>query len=78
MHGNIAEWCKDWHAAYDTKEVVDPQGPATGSARVCRGGFWADVGASCRSAARAKKPPQERTNTTGFRVVWRPKASKSP
>ncbi|MBM4071788.1 MAG: hypothetical protein FJ271_23110, partial [Planctomycetes bacterium] len=78
MHGNIAEWCKDWHAAYDTKEVVDPQGPATGSARVHRGGFWADTGASCRSAARAKKPAHERNNTTGFRVVFRSNVKGQP
>lgn len=47
MHGNALEWTADWYRedAYvcrDTAQTVirDPQGPATGSRRVLRGGDW--------------------------------------
>jgi len=34
MHGNVWEWCQDWHAAYPTGSVTDPTGPSSGSFRV--------------------------------------------
>ena len=55
MHGNVFEWCQDWFGDYAGGIALDPQGPASGSDRVFRGGNWSyeDVIArNCRSAYR--------------------------
>jgi len=59
MHGNVSEWCKDFHAeSYDRiSDREDPRGPASGEQRVLRGGSWATGGASCRSSARQNETP---------------------
>jgi formylglycine-generating enzyme required for sulfatase activity len=74
MHGNVRQCCKDWHRMndYDKGPVRDPQGPATGTARVARGGSWFDAAWFCRSAYRFATPPDARLNyLQGFRVVVR-------
>jgi formylglycine-generating enzyme required for sulfatase activity len=40
MHGNVREWVHDWKANYLTGAQTDPEGPASGSVRVIRGGSW--------------------------------------
>jgi formylglycine-generating enzyme required for sulfatase activity len=40
MHGNVWEWGQDWYGKYVAEPVTDPQGLASGSARVVRGGSW--------------------------------------
>ena len=51
MQGNVWEWVHDWKANYLTGAQTDPEGPASGSYRVPRGGSH-DGGTFLRSAKR--------------------------
>jgi formylglycine-generating enzyme required for sulfatase activity len=70
MHGNVWQWCQDWSGAYPQTDVVDPQGPETGTNRVVRGGSWADVHSCCRSAFRNSDAPGARFAFFGFRLCF--------
>jgi formylglycine-generating enzyme required for sulfatase activity len=73
MHGNVWEWCLDWYQSrYPGGTVATPIGPASGAARVFRGGGWDYVGASCRSAYRNNVTPSRRMSYVGFRLVLAP------
>jgi formylglycine-generating enzyme required for sulfatase activity len=69
MIGNVAEWCQDWYGTYPGGIALDPQGPATGSFREIRGGYWDFSAWECRSAARDGYPPTFQGNYIGFRVL---------
>jgi formylglycine-generating enzyme required for sulfatase activity len=71
MHGNVYEWCQDWYGTYPSEIAVDPQGPASGSYRVIRGGNWGSLARYCRSASRDGYP-EGRSFSLGFRVVLAP------
>ena len=69
MHGNVWEWVHDWRANYLSGAQTDPEGPASGSKRVFRGGSWSgDGGKRLRSAQRNGHTPGHRHNSFGFRV----------
>ena len=68
MQGNVWEWVSDWKADYLTGAQTDPEGPASGSHRVRRGGSWNFGGTSLRSAERGSNGPSTGSNGMGFRV----------
>lgn len=69
MHSNLWEWCSDWYGDSSAEAAVDPQGPASGSEHVLRGGgFWSLNYADHRSATR-RASPEIAGPEYGFRVV---------
>jgi formylglycine-generating enzyme len=71
MHGNVWQWCQDWHGEYPQNDVIDPQGPEIGGSRVMRGGAWSHDPQSCRSAYRSKGGmPDSRGGNSGFRLCF--------
>ncbi len=55
MHGNVFEWCSDWHDLnyYLGSPTKDPQGPQKGFDRVKRGGAYCWGPVDARSAYRS-------------------------
>jgi formylglycine-generating enzyme required for sulfatase activity len=72
MHGNVMEWCRDRYGPYLEKSATDPQGPASGSERVMRGGHWLAEARDCRSARRGHILPDIASDIVGFRLVMIP------
>lgn len=71
MHGNAWQWCSDRYGAdyYGMSSVDDPTGPSTGEWHVLRGGSWCFCPSGIRSAGRFWYSPDDRNDTTGFRVA---------
>ncbi len=69
MHGNVWEWTRSWHGYYPGGNVVDYEGPGSGSLRVRRGGGWYLTARFCRSALRFRNSPGSRGDSLGFRLA---------
>jgi len=70
MHGNVAEWCNDWHdSSLDYGKATDPKGPVTGRNRVIRGGDFNSDPESLYSAVRNESGKPYSRIDTGFRLV---------
>jgi formylglycine-generating enzyme required for sulfatase activity len=69
MHGNVWEWCQDWHGEYTNSLLTDPMGPNNGSARILRGGGLNNPSQDCRSANRGRSTQGNRGISFGFRIV---------
>jgi len=71
MAGNLWEWCWDRYngSYYASSPSTNPRGPASGSYRVRRGGFWYDVAFLCRVANRSSTSPGGESYDLGFRLV---------
>ena len=72
MSGNVWEWCFDWDGSIGVGEVIDPQGAASGTYRVLRGGSWDSYANRCSVGVRGSIRPGNRSNDVGFRLAWRP------
>ncbi|HEX7664179.1 MAG TPA: SUMF1/EgtB/PvdO family nonheme iron enzyme, partial [Polyangiaceae bacterium] len=72
--GNVWEWVSDWYGPYKATKVgepeIDPKGPATGTAKVMRGGAWNSSDASwLRPSFRYSTVPTRMTYGIGFRCA---------
>jgi formylglycine-generating enzyme len=74
LAGNVWEWAHDWYAEdfYAESPMRDPQGPASGTERVIRGGSYLCSESYClgyRLAARSHATPDSGLNNLGFRCA---------
>ena len=70
MSGNVQEWCNDFWGDYTAAAQTNPTGPASGVARVIRGGFWGTSDpASCRVSYRDADYPFYLDDARGLRLA---------
>jgi formylglycine-generating enzyme required for sulfatase activity len=72
MAGNAMEWVSDWLAVdyYKASPATDPTGPASGTTKVEKGGWWGSNEFVARSAYRHyEDPPTYGDKHIGFRVA---------
>lgn len=69
MHGNVWEWCNDWHGSLQDVTVTNPNGATAGEYRVMRGGAFISAGSETRSSFRGGIMPTAREDSVGFRLA---------
>ena len=74
LTGNVVEWCSDWYDKdyYSNSPETNPAGPASGTARVRRGGGWSFSSSFCHVARRFNLTPDAHNYNLGFRPVLVP------
>ena len=68
LHGNVSEWANDWYGR-TLQGGKDPQGPATGSDHVIRGGNWELPAEFVLAGQRSRGGPGVSNKYIGFRLV---------
>jgi formylglycine-generating enzyme required for sulfatase activity/predicted Ser/Thr protein kinase len=69
LHGNVAEWCRDWYGAYQPGATDASEELSLGMERVVRGGHFLAKANQCRSAKRSQFLPDAASQVIGFRLV---------
>ena len=70
MAGNVMEWVQDWLGDYGAEPIENPAGPASGTVKVEKGGWWGGPILAARAAYRHfEDPPEYGDHHIGFRVV---------
>jgi formylglycine-generating enzyme required for sulfatase activity len=72
MAGNLMEWVQDWHSVsyYASAPKDNPPGPAEGTFKVERGGWWGAAPETARASYRHNEDtPSYQDHHIGFRVV---------
>lgn len=68
LAGNAWEWVADWSGPYTSASAENPTGPASGSARIQRGGGWQTTAADATGYVRRAEAPAA-TSPSSFRCA---------
>ena len=73
MHGNVWEFCLDYYGGGDYTDIsslsVDPEGPASKTYRIRRGGDKGRSYTFARCASRTEEGPNGVDERNGFRIA---------